>query len=169
MSPKQHGLNFRQNIFVQEYLINKNATRAAIAAGYSKKTARSIGAENLTKPNIAAEIEKGLSLQENATKQIIHEISQLRDIYCDCLNWALMSTAAELEAAVEDSKTPAFQVCLAVTLLDAVKKGKWQVGDRIISRLIGKGPLNRPDSRSTVIVFDQEKLKAAILKIQNEI
>lgn len=43
---------------MQEYLADPNATQAAIRAGYSEKTARSIGAENLTKPDIAAAIAK---------------------------------------------------------------------------------------------------------------
>jgi phage terminase small subunit len=42
----------KQQAFVDEYLIDFNATRAAIKAGYSEKTAKEIGAENLTKPNI---------------------------------------------------------------------------------------------------------------------
>jgi hypothetical protein len=45
----------RQERFIERYLISLNATRAHIEAGYSPKTARYIGAENLTKPNIAAE------------------------------------------------------------------------------------------------------------------
>lgn len=52
------ALTERQARFVQEYLKDGNATRAAIAAGYSEKTARSTGAENLTKPDIAAAIAK---------------------------------------------------------------------------------------------------------------
>lgn len=48
----------KQKRFVSEYLVDLNATAAAIRAGYSEKTARAIGAENLTKPNIAAEIKK---------------------------------------------------------------------------------------------------------------
>ena len=43
----------KQQRFCDEYLIDLNGTRAAIAAGYSKKTAAVIAAENLTKPNIA--------------------------------------------------------------------------------------------------------------------
>ena len=39
--------------FVTEYLIDLNATQAAMRAGYSEKTANAIGAENLTKPCIA--------------------------------------------------------------------------------------------------------------------
>jgi phage terminase small subunit len=46
----------KQEAFVREYAIDKNATQAAIRAGYSKKTARDIGCENLAKPNIAAAI-----------------------------------------------------------------------------------------------------------------
>lgn len=42
--------------FVAEYLIDLNATQAAIRAGYSKKSAASIGEENLRKPEIAAAI-----------------------------------------------------------------------------------------------------------------
>ena len=45
-------LSKKQELFCKEYLIDLNATQAAIRAGYSKKTADQIGAENLTKPNI---------------------------------------------------------------------------------------------------------------------
>lgn len=48
------NLTPKQARFVEEYLIDLNATQAAIRAGYSEKTARSVAAENLTKPNIAA-------------------------------------------------------------------------------------------------------------------
>jgi len=53
---KEGELNARQQRFVQEYLIDLNATQAAIRAGYSKKTARQAGAENLSKPVIAGAI-----------------------------------------------------------------------------------------------------------------
>ncbi|HEV2619956.1 MAG TPA: terminase small subunit [Acidobacteriaceae bacterium] len=47
----------KQKSFVAEYLANGlNATQAAKDAGYSVKTAKSIGQENLTKPDIAAAI-----------------------------------------------------------------------------------------------------------------
>ncbi|EDM71422.1 Terminase small subunit [Roseobacter sp. AzwK-3b] len=46
-------LTAKQERFVAEYLIDLNATQAAIRAGYSKKTARQAGAENLSKPDIA--------------------------------------------------------------------------------------------------------------------
>ena len=52
------GLTPKQARFVSEYLLNSNATQAAIRAGYSPKTAKSIGHENLTKPDIAAAIKQ---------------------------------------------------------------------------------------------------------------
>ena len=48
----------KQRRLVNEYLIDLNAPQAAIRAGYSKKTAQQIGAENLSKPVIQAEIQK---------------------------------------------------------------------------------------------------------------
>ncbi len=56
----------KQQLFCDEYLISLNATQAAIKAGYSEKTARFIGAENLTKPNIQEYIEKRLAEKEDA-------------------------------------------------------------------------------------------------------
>lgn len=54
--PKTHGLSDKQKAFVREYLVDLNATQAAIRAGYSRKTADRTGHENLKKPEIAAEI-----------------------------------------------------------------------------------------------------------------
>lgn len=45
-------LSLKQKKFCEEYIISGNATEAAKKAGYSEKTARSQGAENLTKPDI---------------------------------------------------------------------------------------------------------------------
>ncbi|ENV46040.1 hypothetical protein P255_01434 [Acinetobacter brisouii CIP 110357] len=53
-------LTAKQQRFVDEYLIDLNATQAAIRAGYSAKTANEIGAENLAKPSIAKAIQEAL-------------------------------------------------------------------------------------------------------------
>jgi phage terminase small subunit len=50
-------LTMKQELFVQNYMIDLNATQAAIRAGYSEKTARKIGSENLSKPDISAAIQ----------------------------------------------------------------------------------------------------------------
>lgn len=51
-------LTAKQEMFVQEYLIDLNATQAAIRAGYSEKTATAIGCENLIKPYLMEAIVK---------------------------------------------------------------------------------------------------------------
>lgn len=56
----------KQMRFCDEYLIDLNATQAAIRAGYSEKNARNIASENLAKPNIKAFIEQRLAEKESA-------------------------------------------------------------------------------------------------------
>jgi len=50
------ALTDKQEMFCREYLIDLNATQAAIRAGYSEKTANRIGSENLSKPDVAQRI-----------------------------------------------------------------------------------------------------------------
>ncbi|OQP33920.1 MULTISPECIES: terminase small subunit [Pantoea] len=45
-------LTDKQELFAREYLKDLNATQAAIRAGYSEKTAKEAGYENLTKPHV---------------------------------------------------------------------------------------------------------------------
>ena len=60
------GLTEKQRRFCDEYLIDLNATQAAIRAGYSPKTAATIAAENLTKPKVAENIKKRMDEKEDA-------------------------------------------------------------------------------------------------------
>lgn len=46
----------KQAAFIREYLVDLNATQAAIRAGYSKRTAYRTGADNLKNPQIAAAV-----------------------------------------------------------------------------------------------------------------
>ncbi|MBV4480524.1 terminase small subunit [Pseudomonas khavaziana] len=54
------ALTQKQRLFVDEYLIDLNATQAAIRAGYSKRTAGQIGDENLKKPQISQAIKEAM-------------------------------------------------------------------------------------------------------------
>lgn len=58
-------MNARQKKFCDEYLIDCNATQAAIRAGYSQKTAKQIGQENLTKPDLKSYIDEQLEILHN--------------------------------------------------------------------------------------------------------
>lgn len=87
-------LTAKQKRFIDEYLVDLNATQAAIRAGYSAKTAVEIGYENLRKPHIAAELEKrGKKLQKKTeiTQEMVAE--ELRRIafslMSDYIEWGL--------------------------------------------------------------------------------
>ena len=58
-------LTAKQKVFVDEYLIDFNATRAALAAGYSKGTASDSGFENLQKPNV----QEAIRLEQDKRKE----------------------------------------------------------------------------------------------------
>lgn len=51
-------MNRRQELFVAEYLVSRNATEAAKKAGYAESRARQTGSDLLHKPHVAAAIEK---------------------------------------------------------------------------------------------------------------
>lgn len=67
-------LTDKQEKFCNEYLIDLNATQAAKRAGYSEKTAHSIGFENLIKPEIQdrlAELKKELAKKVEVTAEML--------------------------------------------------------------------------------------------------
>lgn len=72
-------LTDKQRAFIQEYLVDLNATQAAIRAGYSTKTANIIGPENLVKPCIQAEIFKAMDERAKNTgvtaERVIKELA----------------------------------------------------------------------------------------------
>lgn len=68
----------KQAAFVREYLVDLNATQAAVRAGYSVRTAGSIGQENLTKPEIRQAVETALEQRAAQTARTALEV--LRDI-----------------------------------------------------------------------------------------
>ena len=70
------NLTPKQQRFVEEYLIDLNATQAAIRAGYSEKTAKEIGSENLTKPNIAKAITEAQEKLSNKAQVTVEMVVQ---------------------------------------------------------------------------------------------
>lgn len=98
------ALNKRQKLFVNYYLKSWNATDAAKKAGYSEKTAASIGYENLRKPEI---------------KAYIHERTHARDtqIVADADEVMAFLTSV-MRGEVKD------QFGLDATLADRIKAGQ---------------------------------------------
>ncbi|HBL23922.1 MAG TPA: terminase small subunit [Deltaproteobacteria bacterium] len=74
-------LSAKQQLFILEYLVDKNATQAAIRAGYSKRTAGAIGTEHLHKPHIRAaidaEIEKQKARITFTADQVLEELARV--------------------------------------------------------------------------------------------
>lgn len=62
------NLNERQKRFCDEYLIDLNATQAAIRAGYSEKTAYRIGADLLQKTSVSEYLDKRRKAQIRRTE-----------------------------------------------------------------------------------------------------
>lgn len=86
------ALTAKQAQFVREYLIDLNATQAAIRSGYSAKTAGAIGDENLRKPEIASAIQEAMDARSARTgitaDRVLQEIakvgfSDIRKLFAD--------------------------------------------------------------------------------------
>ncbi|MCR9090518.1 MAG: terminase small subunit [Proteobacteria bacterium] len=75
------GLTAKQRAFVDEYLIDLNATQAALRAGYSPRTAKQAGTENLAKPAIKAAIDARMEQRQERTEvtadRVVRELSRM--------------------------------------------------------------------------------------------
>ncbi len=66
-------LTTKQERFCLEYVVDFNATQAAVRAGYSEHTAKSIGSENLTKPDIQ-EVLAALKARDASKLELTHQM-----------------------------------------------------------------------------------------------
>lgn len=75
------GLNARQKAFVNEYLIDLNATQAAIRAGYARKTANRTGPRLLSKAVIQEHVREAMTLREKRTEitqdRVVSELAKI--------------------------------------------------------------------------------------------
>jgi len=70
-------LTKKQRAFIEYYLQDWNATQAAIKAGYSKRSAASIGNENLLKPEIQQEIQRRLSEIAMSADEVLTALAEI--------------------------------------------------------------------------------------------
>lgn len=111
------SLTDKQQRFVEEYLIDLNATQAAIRAGYSEDSASVIGCENLTKPNIQEAIavaQKERSERTQVTADMV--VKELARIGFSDLRNCLTSTGHLIDPQEWDDNTAA-----AISSLEVVK------------------------------------------------
>lgn len=96
------ALTAKQQAFVYEYPVDFNATKAAIRAGYSERTAHAIGHENLKKPEISAAIDERVSeLAMSAGEVLVRLGEQAKAAYAEYIG---TNGAVDLAAMKRDGK-----------------------------------------------------------------
>jgi phage terminase small subunit len=102
-------LTAKQQRFCDEYLIDLNATQAAIRAGYSRKTARQTAAENMTKPVIKEYIENRLEeLQSEKVadqQEIMETLTRLLRRESKAVETVVVKKAETIEVTTASGKT----------------------------------------------------------------
>ena len=106
------GLNDKQRRFVEEYLIDLNATQAAVRAGYSEKTARSIAQRLLTNVDIQNAISEAQNARSKRTQitqdRVLQEFakigfSDIRSLFTEAGNLRSLNTLEPDAAAALSS------------------------------------------------------------------
>ena len=117
----------KQQRFVNEYLIDLNATQAAIRAGYSPDTAQQMGSENLSKPVIRNAIDKAIAERSRRTginqDRVINEIAKVA-----FLNPADMIDLNE--AAVRDDADRDDTACIASVKVKTIPTDEGVISER---------------------------------------
>jgi phage terminase small subunit len=119
--PAARKLTRKELKFIDEYLRDFNAARAARDAGYSKRTARQIGSENLTKPDILAEIDRRLP-SETEIAALLSD--HMRGDMGDFLDINSMSFDISLPKAQELGKTKLIKRVKQRTVTTVSKDGE---------------------------------------------
>ena len=77
LTGKKRGLTTRQKRFIEEYCATYNATRSAITAGYSKKTAKEQGCRLLTNVHIQAAVNKRMAELSMSAEEAIKRLGDM--------------------------------------------------------------------------------------------
>ncbi len=118
-------LTIKQKKFADEYIKTGNATQSAINAGYSKKTARFTGAENLTKPNIKAYLDERMKkLEEEAIADQSEILKYLTRIIRDEEREEVLVNVGNFEQERQEIKISAKDKIKAAELLGK-RYGSW--------------------------------------------
>lgn len=118
-------LTIKQKKFADEYIKTGNATQSAINAGYSKKTAGQVGAENLKKPYIKNYIEERMNeLEEEAIADQTEVLKFLTRILRDEEKEEVLVNVGNFEQEVQEVKVSAKDRIKAAELLGK-RYGSW--------------------------------------------
>lgn len=126
-------LTDKQDRFCYEYMVDMNATQAAIRAGYSEKTAKDIAAQNLAKLYIQERITELKTKQQSKTNKTLEDVIKaleniaffnIKSVYTD---WFTLS---ELNELPEDITYPISEIATREVYR------KTESGEEIIERLV---------------------------------
>lgn len=130
-------LTNKQSMFVKEYLIDLNATQAAIRAGYSAKTAGWIGPQLLGKTHIAAAIQSQMDKRaakiEITAERVLQEIAKMafanmQDLYDEHgILKPISELPREVAAAVQSVKVNLTEACAVQEVKLWDKKGSLEL------------------------------------------
>lgn len=96
-------LTRKQELFATEYVrLKGNGTQAAIAAGYSEKTARSIAVENLAKPNIKKRIQE---LSQKADAEKVADAQEVLQLLTEIVRGEMSEEVVAINPQGEESRT----------------------------------------------------------------
>ena len=148
--------------FVSEYLVDLNATQAAVRAGYSKKTAYSIGQENLSKPEIAKAITAAMTKRSERTEvtqdYVITSIMETME-RCKQAEAVKYQNGDQVFVDTPDGKrAPAYKFEAS-----AVLKGAELLGRHLAMFT------DKTENRHTVENLTDEELDARIAELQREV
>lgn len=183
------ALNDKQRRFVDEYLIDLNATQAAIRAGYSEKTAYSIGQRLLKNVEIQNSIQESMKSRSNKTgitaDRVLSEIARLafadlRKVFDEngCLRpihelpdevAAAISSIEVVTTKIPGSDPVEVEYTSKVKFWD--KRGSLELLGKHLKLFTEKVELAGKDGgpiESRVAVVDEEAVKAAVAKLKGE-
>jgi len=143
-------LSVKQQKFADLYIETGNATQSAIDAGYAKKSARSVGSENLTKPDIKEYIDKHMT--EMADKRIMSAQDALELL-------TKIAKGEEKETVIVSSPEGIYE-----SKKEADLKTRIAAVKEILKRYPAENPLTQAQIRKIVAEADIKEAQAAEAK-----
>lgn len=120
-------LTKKQQRFVEEYLIDLNATQAAIRAGYSTLTAEQIGHQLLQKTSVSNEIAKAMAERSRRTginqDRVVRELARIAFVNPN-------NIINSLDASIKEGATEDDLACIQSVKVKKSTKGKQEIVER---------------------------------------
>lgn len=148
----KHKMTAKQQKFVDQYIKFGNAKQAALEAGYSPKTAKQMGVENLSKPYLKAAIDERMKAMEDDT---IAKATEVLEYFTTVLRGTARETVAvaTMDGVEQVDNPPSI-------------KDRMAAGRELLKRYPGNDELL--NAQLTKIITDIEKTKADVRKSKAE-